>query len=398
MNKMIAKVFGSLVVLLFFACGNNDNSASSANEEESGQKESSSLDTLVRCEVEGSFAWNESGKSYFLCEDGIMQLHEVEPHKAGFDACQFNFGAEWQAAHEDSAFYAGLDYVAVWLGDNAYYNDFENRMVDLCVRIGATPMIYGYVIAEFGKDRGLVDCDAADVTHTKTLCTDGANLIREFFADSILHRYSEYAFGIKRRLNGLDIDLKKYKTIWLIEPDFYQYSATGSAQKEERFGIAQNGGGIPDEEMGKYFKQIVDTIRYYLPAAEIAIDISPWISDWKQTSQSAWYSNFDMSIVDYASTSGGRTSAGTEKIRTSNLAKWKDIYDVVKKPILADAGYGHTGSSTGHDAKWDDVMNIQARMADGVVGVMQMNAKRGYPAIADTIRPQLKYDFPWCKK
>ena len=61
--------------------------------------------------------------------------------------------------------------------------------------------------------------------------------------------------------------------------------------------------------MGIYFSQIVQTIKTYPPAAKIAIDVSPWITDVK-----GWYTNFGMSLVDYASTSGGRTLAGSAKI------------------------------------------------------------------------------------
>lgn len=391
-----------LITFLLAACGDDSSSLtepapeSSAAEQVVPEQSSSSRPSLDSCSVEGDFSWNEAGKSYFRCENGLMQPHEVVAHSPGFDACQFNFGAQWQHAHEDSAFYAGLDYIAVWLGDNAYYNEFEKRMVRQCMKIGATPMIYAYVIAEFGKDHGFVDCDVAG-TGKSSLCTDGANLIREFFADSVIQRYVAYAKGMARQLNSYEVDLKTYRTIWLIEPDFYQYSETGSRQKEEHYGIAQKDGGIPDSMMGVYFKQIVDSIHAYLPAAEIAIDISPWISDWKKTSQESWYSNFDMSIVDYASTSGGRTLAASDKIRGGNKATWKEIYDVVKKPILADAGYGAGGAGEGHDKKWDLATNIKKRMADGVIGVMQMDADRGFPAVADTVRPQLDYKYPWCE-
>ena len=43
------------------------------------------------------------------------------------------------------------------------------------------------------------------------------------------------------------------------------------------------------------------------------------------------------------------------------------------KPILADTGYGAAGQSAGHDAQWDVVSNLNARIADGVISITQYN-------------------------
>lgn len=333
---------------------------------------------------------------------GQNGVEPAEPYVPGFNPCRFNFGAAWQAAHEDADYYRGLDYVAVWLGDNDWYNQFEKNMVETCLQIHATPMIYAYVIAEFGKDHGLVDCNMATEENPNTLCMGGANLIRAYFADSILYRYEQYASGMRDQIDvlyrGQEIatSADEFESIWLIEPDFYQYSESASLQKAEFNGDVQEGGGIPDAEMGYLFYQIVSVIKKYLPAAKIAIDISPWISDWNQISQAAWYANFDMSLIDYASTSGGGTNAGGSKIRAGNKATWKEIYEVTGKPVLADAGYDRGGAGTGHAEIWDYAHNINARAAEYVVGVMQMDAAMDYAARVDTIRPQLKVSYPWC--
>lgn len=361
---------------------------------------SAEVEQVIPCapEEEGAFQWIETGKNFSRCEAGVWVTHNVEPHKRGFDPCQFNFGAAWSTAKErDSLNYDGLDYIAVWLGDNDFYNAFEERMVRMCVDVGATPMIYAYVIAEFDKDHGIDDCNISSAE--KTHCTHGAQMIREYFADSILYRYAAYASGMREQLiYRLEVDPETFESIWLIEPDYYQYSESASLQKKRHDGAAQEGGGIPDSLMGVYFKQIVETIRTYLPAAKIAIDISPWIGDKDTSDISKWYSNFDMDIVDFAGTSGGTSLAISEKIVASNSATWSKIHAVTGKPILADAGYGAGGASDGHKAPWDNVNNIKARMANGVVGIMQMNAANDYPFRADTIRPQLNYTYPWCEE
>src|SRR5574344_634083 len=307
----------------------------------------------------------------------------------GFDPCRFNFGAGWQTTHEtDTSFYKGLDYISVWLGDNSFFNTgFEGKMIEAAMKVKATPMIYAYVIAEFDKDHGIGDCD---VKTTANHCTNGAQMIRTYFADSILARYREYASGMADYIiynSPLGVNPDSVTTIWLIEPDFYQYSESGS---EQDVNFDQVGGGIPDDSMGIYFSQIVQTIKTYLPAAKIAIDISPWIKDMK-----GWYANFDMSLVDYASTSGGRTLAGSAKIRSANISTWAGVREIIGKPILADAGYDAGGKGTGQDTTWDNVANLNARIADGVIGVTQMDAAQGYGTLLETVRPQLSA-IPGC--
>lgn len=408
-RKLCVSTLLVLLSSLFLACGESDSSTNASPSEEqsnlssqgeepidssagmvSAQSSSSgNIQEKQSCVTEGLFKWVSQGWSYKICENGFWEEYQVAISTPGFDPCKFNFGAAWQAASENREHYAGVDYIAVWLGDNDFYNAFEARMIDMCIDVKATPMIYGYVIAEFGKDHGLKDCDmATDSTH----CTHGANLIREFFADSILARYKAYAVGMREQLEyNYSIDPAEFETIWLIEPDYYQYSHSGSEQKFAYDSVAQIGGGIPDSLMGVYFSEIVETIRSELPKARIAIDISPWIEN-----PEAWYSNFDLDIVDFASTSGGRTAAASEKIRSGNAMTWKEIATITGKPVLADAGYDKGGIGTGHAAIWDQVANIKARIEDGVVGVMQMDAALDYPERLDTIRIQLPEKVPYC--
>lgn len=379
-RKLVLCAVGALL-----ASCSSENASSPDNGDDTG---TSSAENPISSEFQNlssSSSFGESSSSLFV-------------HSPGFDPCRFNFGAGWQAAHEDSAFYAGLDYISVWLGDNDYFNSFESRMFDVTRQVHATPMIYAYVIAEFGKDHGLVDCDTKvdGAFVTPNHCTDGAELIRNYFQDSILYRYREYASGFRDYIEfsvGQDPDTVQF--IWLIEPDFYQYSESGSAQAEkasDHGNFAQNGGGIPDSTMGVYFSQIVDTIKAYLPASRIAIDISPWVLD-----QEAWYSNFDLSKVDFASTSGGRTAAAHERIRTANIATWKGIADLLQRPILADAGYDAGGYGTGYNKPWGEAGNINARIADGVIGVTQMDPDSLYRARVSIVRPELSPTV-WCKE
>ena len=392
------------LALLFFCLvavnGCSDDESSTQPEFGDDLGEASTQEVLDSCAVseEGTYRWMADSVTFQYCEAGLWKTDTVKAHTPGFDPCQFNFGAAWQGTHEEYFYYNGLDYVSIWLGDNNRYSVFERRMVEMSLQTHATPMIYAYVIAEFGKDMGMDDCDVARARGKQSLCVYGADLIREYFVDSILYRYRSYADGLASQVRYKIDSTKKYEPIWMIEPDFYQYSEMASEQSVANHGEEQQNGGIPDSMMGVYFKQIVDTIKAYLPDAKIAIDISPWVSDKDSMGLEKWFSNFDMSLVDYVSTSGGRTLANSEKIRSANKLTWKKLYDTLKKPILADVGYSTGGKATKHDTTWDDISNLEARAKDGVVGVMQMDAALDYPLRASYIRSRLQVDYPWCKE
>ena len=392
----------ALLFLLFVTLVGCGDDKSSATQPESGDnpeqgKSKAVIDTCVKAE-ENTYRWLQADTLVQVCKQGKWITDTVKAHKPGFNSCQFNFGASWQSSHEDSVYYAGLDYISVWLGDNAYYNEYEKRMVKMCRKTGATPMIYAYVIAEFGKDHGMDDCDVAKENGKKSLCVYGADLIRQYFADSILYRYQKYAKGMALQVDNFDGWTETFEPIWMIEPDFYQYSQMASEQSDANKGEVQLNGGIPDAEMGKYFEQIVDTIKAYMPKAKIAIDISPWVTDVDPQGLEKWFSHFDMSRVDYVSTSGGRTLANSDRIRGYNRLTWKKLYETLKKPILADVGYSAGGDGTGHAKAWDDIANLEARAKDGVVGVMQMDASLDYPSRAAYIRSRLQVKYPWCKE
>ena len=108
-----------------------------------------------------------------------------------------------------------------------------------------------------------------------------------------------------------------------------------------------------------------------------------------------WYANFDLSKVDLARTSGGRTAAANERIRSSNKATWAGVAQLLQRPILADAGYDAGGYGTGYNKAWGVVENLNARIADGVIGVTQMDPDSLYHVRATIARNQLNA-IPWC--
>ncbi len=295
---------------------------------------------------------------------GVLSLALAATSFAAFSESSFNYGAMWEGIKDRSDRASlGLSHVAMYIGDantqwsdrvNQPYNPYwEADMVKFCAQNDITPVFYAYVIAEWDKHLGYSDCDVGSPNH----CTNGAETIRNDW-QTILWRYGELAKGV-----ASDMGSKKntIPSIWLIEPDFYQYSVSGDNQR----GGQQSGGGIPDAELaGTRFNQIVAAIKQHLPNAKIAVDISPWISN-----PQGWYSNFDASKIDYMFTSGGRTEGNNSKIRSENNMTWAQASGFLGKKIIADDGYGVGGGAENNYGDWQNVNNLKSRVADGVIGL-----------------------------
>ena len=290
---------------------------------------------------------------------------------AAFDECHFNYGRQWQNSFNENTDFSGkgLSHLAIWIGDNDNYNQYwEGSMVRAAKKNNLTPVFYAYVIAEYDKDQGNQDCDVGSPNH----CTNGAETIRNKWS-SIISRYRSYAQGVAQDFGTSGT------TIWLIEPDFFQYSVSGD-NHDTRFN--QVGGGIPDADLcGKYFNDIVSTIKSALPNAKIAVDISPWLNDGLVT----WYANFDKSKVDYLFSSGGRTQGDQERMRSdnNNLVTWAFASSAMGgKKIIADDGYGVGGASNNDYGDWLNVSNLNNRISDGVIGLTIQEPNDSYYTFA----------------
>jgi hypothetical protein len=163
-----------------------------------------------------------------------------------------------------------------------------------------------------------------------------------------------------------------------MEPDWYQYINNSQTTP------------LTKQEAASILDQYVSAIKQNLPNAYFSIDISPWIDDNGSDNGKDWYSHFDLSKYTFANTSGGSTDAASTKIRSSNDMTWAGVSQVTGKGILADTGYGAAGMSAGHDANWDTVGNINARIADGVISIGQYNPKSDWGSTIVSIRSQLK--------
>jgi uncharacterized repeat protein (TIGR02543 family) len=285
-----------------------------------------------------------------------------------FSQCRFHFGSDQSYAKNNPALMQQLDYLTgPWTGQSTTFDlgDYYN----LCKSNNKLPVNQAYVIAFAARrDQGLQDCN---VSSTDNLCTDGANYIRQN-RDKILGIYASYAAGVNQIMGSTT------QSIWLMEPDFSQYTLS-----------TQNGGGLTFADAGKLMSDIVSTIKTNCPGAVFSMDISPWNDT---TWQKNWFGAIGMDKFDYINTSGGGSRADQTFISDSwstALPTWKWVYQTFKKPLLADAGYGAGGAGTGYDARWDDVTNLTNRINDGVIGIAQVNPSSDWATTISNNRPKL---------
>jgi hypothetical protein len=297
-----------------------------------------------------------------------------------FSQCRLHFGTIDSKAKEHPDMIKELDFFTPgWMGlsdtfDQKYVCDEGKEGAVLGNQV---PVIVAYVAAFYVKRHHgmLCDCNVNDCGMTdgkpNDLCNFGAKYLKDDLA-KIVAVYESYAqgyagcYGTTRPI------------VFEMEPDWYQY--TGSSQ----------GSPLTKQEAGTIMGQFVSAIQKHLPNAYFSIDISPWVDDNGATNGKSWYSNFDLSKFTFANTSGGSTEGANAKIRGSNNMTWAGVSQVTGKAVLADTGYGANGVSAGHDANWDTLANLNARIDDGVISISQYNPKADWATTISSLRSQLK--------
>ncbi len=266
---------------------------------------------------------------------------------AQFDPCKFNFGTDWDylGGNQGSGVASNITYVTKWIVNttfdgNKVYGDFCNY----CKSNNKTPVFYGYIIA---KAAALGDANVGG-----KLGTEGAGWLKGN-VNTVVNDYKAFAQRVASTF-GTD-----KAVIWLMEPDYYQY-----------FDVENQKVKLTFQDAGQWMGLMIDAVKSALPKAQFAVDISPWI-EWQSGRTAQYYGAFPLSKVDFMFTSGGIALANNDKIKSEDPMTWSGIYNTTKKPIIADCGYGAGGGCTGHNAAWDDVNNLKARIANGVCAITQ---------------------------
>jgi Divergent InlB B-repeat domain len=316
---------------------------------------------------------------------GVGLLLAAGLANAEFSLCKFNFGVDWsQHIAKNCSSYrpncsalaslqipAGVDFIASFVGWTqdgdtklapAPKADKEGAMITDAKALSATPVWYSYIIAEGAKTaKNLTDCNVGG--GSGTLCTEGANYIRAN-KSTILSQYTAYATFAASKWGT------SKPMIWALEPDFVQYTEA-----------AQNGGGLSNADAKQLLSDIADAITAKMPNAWISMDISPW------KDQSAWINGaVPLTKFKFMNTSGGVALPGaTIKDNTS----WSTVWGIAKKGMIADDGYGAGGTATNPNSGWSDVSNLNARINDGVVALMEALPGTSWGNTISGLRPQL---------
>jgi hypothetical protein len=282
-----------------------------------------------------------------------------------FSTCRFHFGCSSDKV--TTAILAQIDYITVWAGSEESYN--LSSYFSTCISNGKTPVLIGYIVAFTARrDLSLQDCN---VDTTNNLCKKGADYIRQN-RTRILSQYAKYAKGAHKSDSTQSI-------VWCMEPDYVQYADS----------TTQNNKGLSFAECGSLMNEIIDTIKKNCPNSVFSMDISPW----KDTTwQKKWFSCFKMGNFIFINTSGGSSRADQIYISdnwSTALPTWSWVYKTYGTPLLADAGYGAGGSSTGYDSRWDSVPNLVSRINDGVLGVSQYTPNSAWATTINSERSQL---------
>jgi hypothetical protein len=292
-----------------------------------------------------------------------------------FSNCRFHFGTiDSKATSGGANLISQLDFFTPgWmLGET-----FDQRYVCDATRAGGAlegkvPIVVAYLAAGIVKRRASIcDCNVTSCGTNNDLCHQGAALINQH-KQTILNAYRSYSQGYA----GCYGTTKPI--VFAMEPDFYQYTATTQTDPWTA------------AEAGQIMSEFVAALRSSLPNAHFSFDISPWVAPNNGGDHGAnWFSNFDMSLFTFVSTSGGGTNANTAKIRNSNNMTWAGLRQASGKPILADTGYGANGVSAGEDPNWNVAANINARIADGVISISQYNPGGSWASTISGLRSQL---------
>jgi hypothetical protein len=161
--------------------------------------------------------------------------------------------------------------------------------------------------------------------------------------------------------------------IWLIEPDFIQYTYEEQTNPFSR------------QEAAILTEDINDTVKSQLPNAVISLFHATWTSNVAE-----YWSHFNLTKVDMINTTGmadqnGYFNDGDACNRAE--ATYAYLYEITGKPILADTSSGATTQNNTWSTSTADTIN--ARIADGVSGVIIEPVPDNYEQQIATLNPHL---------
>jgi hypothetical protein len=294
----------------------------------------------------------------------------LSPHP--FADCTFAWGAP---SSGNPASY--LDFVSTWIGDEsngglatwsataANSSCGDCNLVQTVASTNSMAVFYTYFIGFQACRRGTF-CDCNTDTDGRTLCTDGAQWIRNNRAE-IVNAYGQYAKVVYARSPNKPV-------IWWLEGDFVQYSYTTQSNP------------LNYAELGSLARDITCAIKANEPNAVVAMNHSPWIANDIAT---GFWGAQPLNVLDLVWVQGPGDSdtfanSGSYNATTASFA-W--LHGYTGKQIMAETSYAGSGAND----RWTTAQaaNINERIAHGVIGVLVNNPPATYQTALGSLTPQL---------
>jgi hypothetical protein len=274
--------------------------------------------------------------------------------------CTFAWGGPSSGSN-----YSQLNFVSTWVGDetngglNSWSATGTNNSCGDCSLVqtvaGTSSMVvfYTYFIGfQACKMGGYCDCNTDP---TPNLCSNGAQWIRDNRAQ-IIRAYGEYARVVYARSPSKPV-------IWWLEGDFPQYNATSQTAP------------LSYAELGQLTRDITCAIKSNEPNAVVASNHAPWLAD--DVTTGFWGAQptdvLDLIWVQGAGDTDAFPNSGTYNATTANYA-WLHNHTGLK--IMAETSY--QSSSSGDRWSTTTAANINARIANGVIGVLVSQPPSNY--------------------
>ncbi|MET0412212.1 MAG: hypothetical protein ABW217_13000 [Polyangiaceae bacterium] len=278
--------------------------------------------------------------------------------------CSFGWGA-----NPDADIPGFVDFASRWVG---YEPNIATRC-DGCEWLrsfangAAVPVYIAYFAAYRANiEAGLGDCNLD--FDGNNLCNGGAQWIRDNRA-RLLDVYADYA----ARSYAVTSDRP---VVWIIEPDFSQYAAASQS----------NPFTMP--ELGQLASDIMCAIKSNMPNAVLALNHSTWLAGAELRS---FWSAMPLDLIDLvhvtssADIPDGYFNAGDANGREDGTFRF--LNQLTGKPILADTSFGVTTMQDSWSTASPQTLN--ARIADGVAGVLIYPTPGNYAQRITTLGPQL---------
>jgi hypothetical protein len=299
------------------------------------------------------------------------------------------FGCKFAWGEPSPATSSWLQWVTNWMGQSVQANGNVSSC-ETCSwlsQLSSTnliPAYYAYVIGFYGHANGLPDGNQSGGANLTTGA--GALILGAANAgcpsgqicdqNKIVQAYAYYAKQSHAAWPTKPL-------IWLLEGDFVQYA--GSSQTKP----------LTYDQLGKLAALITDAIKTNMPNAIVAMDQSMWNAD--DVTNSFWNA-MKQAKLDLVWTSGvgnnnGFLSTGTNaNSYNGKTATYSYLHGLTGLKILVDESAGLSQQSDTWSNQPATVIN--ARIADGVIGINVSGPPSTYQSNVASLAPHLNSTCP----